>query len=119
MPVMTPARRPAPSPFTRRIDSLPPGGVCLYNVLLAGPHCGLHSSQRCCKIPAPPSCSFVLQFTLVDASLAPFFLRLPVLKQYRGFDLPPVRLDTCCVLLHLLCRPHSGQLQLAAAEWVA
>lgn len=29
------------------------------------------------------------QFTLVDASLAPFFLRLPVLKHYRGFDLPP------------------------------
>ncbi len=32
-----------------------------------------------------------LQFTLVDAALAPFFLRLPVLKHYRDFDLPQVR----------------------------
>lgn len=55
------------------------------------------------KPSQPASCSTVLQFTLVDASLAPFFLRLPVLKHYRGFDLPPVRLDTCCVLFHFLC----------------
>ena len=92
VPVMMPARRPAPSPFTRHVEA-----VCRFVATActtSGPRCGLHSSQRCCKISAPPSCSFVLQFTLVDASLAPFFLRLPVLKHYRGFDLPPVRLIT-------------------------
>jgi glutathione S-transferase len=39
---------------------------------------------------ADPEGPFFLgkQFTLVDAALAPFFLRLPVLKHYRGFELP-------------------------------
>ena len=32
------------------------------------------------------------EFSLVDASLLPFFLRLPVLQHYRGFGLPEVHL---------------------------
>ena len=34
------------------------------------------------------------EFSLVDASLLPFFLRLPVLQHYRGFSLPAVRLSS-------------------------
>jgi hypothetical protein len=67
----------------------------LCTAFLAAPS-GALRSQRCFGNPDLTGCSS-LQFTLVDASLAPFFLRLPVLKHYRGFDLPPVRLD----LLHL------------------
>jgi len=47
------------------------------------------SKCRCISSTSSSSCS--LQFTLVDAALAPFFLRLPVLKHYRDFDLPQVR----------------------------
>lgn len=51
-----------------------------------------------------PSTVFSLctvQFTLVDAALAPFFLRMPVLKHYRGFDLPPVRAPKYCTVVTL------------------
>ena len=30
------------------------------------------------------------QFSIADASLLPFFLRLPLLQQYRNFSLPKV-----------------------------
>ena len=34
------------------------------------------------------------EFSLVDASLLPFFLRLPMLHHYRGFSLPQVHLPS-------------------------
>ena len=34
------------------------------------------------------------QFSLVDISILPFFLRLPVLSHYRAFALPEVRYQT-------------------------
>lgn len=45
-----------------------------------------------------------VQFSLVDAALAPFFLRLPALEHYRGFKLPQARptaqaLRLCCIAL--------------------
>ena len=81
-------------------DTTLPGGGCLCKVLLADLS-AYDSSILPLLLQSPDltSCS-LLQFTLVDASLAPFFLRLPVLKHYRGFDLPPVRLDNLLQLLH-------------------
>lgn len=52
-----------------------------------------HGLQDGLKLEARDACVCVcglVQFSLVDAALAPFFLRLPALQHYRSFSLPAV-----------------------------
>jgi hypothetical protein len=56
-------------------------------------------------------------FSLVDASLLPFFLRLPVLQQYRSFSLPTVPPYSICSLsVTRLCAPCMHNLSGFTAE---